>query len=274
MQQQAVFRSDYDQKVKIEKRAVFCYSGRQLRKNHPERDFVLSGEILSGGSKEQKDTILVQEMTLPVCPAGEHNRFLYQEVGYLKADDGTYIAILKSRIPFWIILLLLLAAVSMTGWMIWKTVFDESIPTVNPYHPLPEEDPYATENRGDEEPKIESEEGGGSVSMIYTLTAELSLDDGKIAMYFKNPNASNQDVMLELYLATDQGEILLAESGRLQAGYTLTQMDQIEGAAILKEGQYPAFYKVRCYNSLTGERALVAPTIRDVTVNVRNTSPL
>ena len=272
MQHRAMFQSDYDQKVKIEKRAVFCYSGKQLRKKHPDRDFVLSGELLSNKAKDQEDTIVVQEMTLPISPVGKHSRLLYQEVGYLKTDDGTYIAILKNRIPFLMILVLLLAALILTGWMIYERFFNDSIPTINPYHPLPKEDIYVTENKDDEETKIESEEGGGSVSMIYTLTAELSLDDGKIAMYFKNPNASNQDVMIELYLSTDQGEILIAKSGRIPTGYTLTQMDQIKDAAILQEGQYPAFYKVRCYNSLTGERALVAPTIQDITVNVRNTA--
>ena len=104
--------------------------------------------------------------------------------------------------------------------------------------------------------------------MIYTLTAGLSLSDNSISMYFKNPNASNHDVVLELYLVDGGTEIKLAQSGLVKAGYGLYEMTVLEDSAVLQEGIYQGKYKVLYYKPDTGERALVESDIEGLTIAV------
>ncbi|MBQ9972860.1 MAG: hypothetical protein IJP24_04980, partial [Firmicutes bacterium] len=114
-----------------------------------------------------------------------------------------------------------------------------------------------------------NEDGGGSVSMIYTLEADVSLSSGAITMYFKNPSDSTHDVVLEAYIKSDGAEYLVGKSGRLPAGYELSTLTLISDYAVLSEGMYDGLYKVQCYNPQTGELALVAPQITDLTFTVR-----
>ena len=106
--------------------------------------------------------------------------------------------------------LLLILALLLKTWMIGP-----SQPVINPDHPLPDQDQHAVqidpnaplEDEHEDAPPADNEDGGGSVSMIYTLDADVSLSSGAITMYFKNPSNSTHDVVLEAYIKSDGADI-------------------------------------------------------------------
>lgn len=270
----AVRTHDHDQKVKLEQVEILCYSKKQLDKIHPDGNYKIVGETKAKNKKKAVAEFEADDKIFKVSRHGKNNRILNKEAGYVKVGDTEYIALLKSRIPFLLILfgLLLILALLLKTWMIGP-----SQPVINPDHPLPDQDQHAVqidpnaplEDEHEDAPPADNEDGGGSVSMIYTLEADVSLSSGAITMYFKNPSNSTHDVVLEAYIKSDGVEYLVGKSGRLPAGYELTTMTLIPDYAVLSEGMYDGLYKVQCYNPQTGELALVAPQITDLTFTVR-----
>jgi hypothetical protein len=141
------------------------------------------------------------------------------------------------------------------------------------YNPLPDLDPNATKLTDDDSEKVVSEGGGGSVSLAYSVDATLSLSTGQIDMCFENPNASNHDLVLELYVidsSDDSRQTMIAQSGRVAAGSGLYTMIFDAGSAQLSAGEYNAKLKVLFYNPDTGERALVESEVSDMKLSVVN----
>jgi hypothetical protein len=159
----------------------------------------------------------------------------------------------------------LILGIMIALFLLWKVLF-QSVPVVDPDHPLPDEDTYMEKMEDDDTEKVHND--GGAVSMIYTLAADLSLSKEQATIYFKNPNASNHDVMIHLCIVEDEKLIPVAKSGLLKAGYALNKMDMLEETVRLKKGNYDAAYVVYYYDPLTGEKALVESTIEDVTLRV------
>ena len=259
--------SDYDQKLKIEGCEVFCYSKKFLKKRYSGKNFHVAGETKSHNRKESIGKLQIGEKSLAISKDGEYSRLIYYPTGYLHVGDDDYIVIMKSRIPFLIVLLGLILGLAASV-IILVNILSKVTPVIEPYNPLPEPDPHVEAIEGDNTSKSDAQSGGGSVSMIYTLKAELSLSSGEISMYFKNPNASNHDVVLELYVISGSDDIKIAKSGRIQAGYGLYQMSLLEDAAELSDGVYRGKYKVIYYNPDTGERALVESDITDLQITV------
>jgi hypothetical protein len=139
---------------------------------------------------------------------------------------------------------------------------------IDPDHPLPDPDPNVTPIEGEDEEQMTSEEGGGAVSMIYTMKADYTLGSDWVEIYFKNPKRSNHDVAIELYVVSEGAEYLLGTSGRVAAGNALYRVTVSQDAPELSEGVYTGLYRVRYYNSLTGEKALVESDIVDIQITV------
>lgn len=260
--------NDYDQKLKLKKQHVHCYSKGLLKKRYSDKDFQVVGEAKSQNRKEAVAELVIGGETLTVSEAGGHSRLLNRTAGYFHVGGDDYVAILKSRIPFLLLLFALLAGLAAGIAVLVHLLAGPTAPVIDPYHPLPAPDPNVEPIEKDNSSKADPGNGGGSVSMIYTLTAGLSLSDNSISMYFKNPNASNHDVVLELYLVDGETEIKLAQSGLIKAGYGLYEMTMIKDAAVLQEGNYQGKYKVLYYNPDTGERALVESDIDGLTIAV------
>lgn len=267
-----ILKQDYDEHYKIGKNEKFlCYSKKQLERLYPNsEDYKIVGETVKANKKEKIAELLVKENeTYIVSAYGEHNNVLFKTAGYVCVGENKYVALLQSRLAFLLILLLLLVAIVVAVVLIVGLLM-RSTPAFEPDHPLPDPDPYVEEIEKDDTDKVESEGGGGSVSMIYTLAADLSLSSGNINIYFMNPNASNHDVVVQLCIVSEDKEVKIAESGLVQAGYGLYKLDMIEDTAVLSEGVYNAVYKVLYYDPLTGEKALVESTITDVALTVTN----
>lgn len=258
--------TDHDQKLKFEKQDIFCYSKKQLDKLYPGGGWRAVGEVKHNNKKEAIGQLRLGNDSHKVAKIGDHNKLLYRRAGYVRVGDDNYIALLKSRVPFLIILLALLVGIALAGVLLFGG--GDGPIVINPDHPLPDPDANSTPIEGDDSQKPDVEEGGGSVSMIYTLKADLSLSDGVVDIYFKNPNASSHDVAVQLYIVSGEQEYLVAESGLVKAGYALSTLTLSEDAPQLSEGVYTALYRLQCYDPISGEAALVAPEITGVELTV------
>ena len=258
--------TDHDQKAKIEKQELFCYSKKQLDKLYPEKDYKIVGETRAKNKKETIAQLKAGEKTLDVSEFKSNSRLLNKCVGYARVNRDEFVALLRSRVPFLILLLCCVAALIVAASLLIGAI-NEAPPgpvVIDPDHPMPTQDVNATPNEGDNSERAEVEEGGGSLSMIYSLDAELDLNTGEISIYFMNPNASTHDVSIILYVVSGDTEVPIAQSGRISAGYSLTSLTMAEGSATLTEGIYTGYYMLSLFDPETGERALVQPEITGV----------
>ena len=258
--------TDHDQKVKLEKQELFCYSKKQLDKLYPEQDYNIVGETRANNKKEAIAQLKAGKKLLDVSEFKSHNRLLNECIGYVRVSRDDYVALLRSRGPFLILLLCGIAALIIAAALLIGSITAEPPGpiVIDPDHPMPSQDVNAKPNEGDDSEKAEVEEGGGSLSMIYSLDAKLNLSSGEIEIYFMNPNASTHDVSIILYVVSGETEVPIAQSGRVAAGYSLTHLDMVEGAATLSEGVYTGYYLLSLFDPETGERALVQPEISGV----------
>ena len=258
--------TDHDQKVKLEKQELFCYSKKQLDKLYPEQDYNIVGETRANNKKEAIAQLKAGKKLLDVSEFKSHNRLLNECIGYVRVSRDDYVALLRSRVPFLILLLCGIAALIIAAALLIGSITAEPPGpiVIDPDHPMPSQDVNAKPNEGDDSEKAEVEEGGGSLSMIYSLDAKLNLSSGEIEIYFMNPNASTHDVSIILYVVSGETEVPIAQSGRVAAGYSLTHLDMVEGAATLTEGVYTGYYLLSLFDPETGERALVQPEISGV----------
>lgn len=264
--------TDHDQKVKLKKQELFCYSKKQLDKLYPDGGYTVIGETKYGKKKEVIAQMQGGNHLFDVANYKSHSRLLYKRAGYARVSRDEYVLLLTSRIPFLILLLVAIAALAIAGTMLLKSISTEppGPVVIDPDHPMPSEDVNAKPNEGDDSQKADVEEGGGSLSMIYSLDADLNLTTGEIEIYFMNPNASTHDTSLILYIISGEERIPIAQSGRVAAGYSLTEMTMVEGTAVLSEGIYTGLFQLSLFDPVTGERALVQPEITGVVLKVHN----
>ena len=268
--------AEYDSDVKLKSHHLPCFSEKHLISTHPEGWKIL-GEVSAKKAKNPKGTLKVGNEQFDVVPEGSHSRLLWRRSGYLQADDDSYVVILKSRAGFFLILLLLLAAILFfllgrpqgdTGPVIGPAPDNDGPVVINPDHPLPPEDENAEPIEDDDTEKGTAQDGGGSVSMIYSLESAIDLSSGEIAIYFKNPNASTHDVTVDMYIVSGGEEYLIAQSGILKAGYGLEKLTLLDGGPILSEGIYGGLFRLHCYDPLTGEQAMLVPEIVGLNITV------
>lgn len=265
MEYQMHLKENYDKSVKFNKENVLCYSKKRLDELYGKKNYQTVGEILA---KEDGDSghpyIQIHEKEYIVFRYGKKSRVLYKEAGYISVGEDKYIAILKSRVPM---ILLILSLLLMLSAGIWFAT--EHCDSDKPAHKVIEVDPNAGKIRDDKSEKKESENGGGSVSLTYSLDASLSLDTGNIEMYLLNPNASNHDISVALQIVDGENRIRIAESGLIKAGYGLTFMEFEEDSAKLSKGTYNAEFVISFYDPETNEKALVESSIKDVKLEVQ-----
>lgn len=266
-----VLLPEYDKRLKLNEQDFLAFSKKNLNKVYKNKNYIVVGEVKKEKSKDNTDLFVIGNENYSVARLGSHSKLLNRKAGFVCVGGDNYIAVLKSRVPFLIWLLVLLAGIGVGMALLINMLTGNDIPVIAPDHPLPDVDSNIEEIEDDNSgtPNSNISEGGGSVSMIYSLNAEIDLTDSDIDILFKNPSKSNHDVVLELYVTKDGERILIAQSGRIPAGKRLSTMTLMPDTAILTEGIYEGVYKVIYYNPQTGERALVESDITDVEVTVR-----
>ena len=261
--------TDHDKKVKLDDHIILCYSQEQLNQLFPEGNYTVIGETTRSKKAERTADLLANNRTFPLSAHNSHSRLLYSVSGYAKVGDGQFVALLRSRLPFFGMLFGGMLILALLIFLFMWQLKPKPLVIIDPDHPLPTVDGNADKLPDDpNSQRPDVPEGGGSLSMIYTLEAKLTLSTGEITMYFQNPAASSHDVSIILYIVTGDQEIAIAQSGLLQAGFGLNVMEFTEGTAQLQEGVYNGKYLLSCFDPATGERALVQPEITGVTITV------
>jgi hypothetical protein len=259
---------DYDQKVKLDGEQIRCYSKKQLDKLYPDGGYHIIGETKKKNKKKIIAQLRVRKTLLDVCNPDQHSGLLYRRAGYVRVAGDDFIVLLEPRWPFLLLFLLLLG---LLGLLLSLLLRGPGAPTpVDPDHPLPPEDELSKPLEDDTTEKPAVPQGGGSLSMIYTLDALVHISTGEISIYFKNPNASSHNVALDLIVISGGEEHVIAQSGLVKVGFALEKLEKLEGSAQLTEGIYTGLYRLHCYDPVTGERALVSPEISGVKITVNN----
>ena len=262
---------DYDKTIKVDGTKIKCYSKKMMEKLYEsEKDYTILGEIKKKNKKDPNGYLTVLHSRFPVCDLGEHSSTLYAIAGYVKVGEDQFVVILKHRFAFLIWFFGMLGGMAVMGAVLMAIISALDKPVViDPDHPLPTEDPNVStlpDDPGSDTPAT-SPQGGGSVSMIYTLEVQVTLSTGDVKIYFRNPGASNHDVAIDLYVISNGNQTPIAQSGLIKAGYGLETLTMMEGVT-LSEGVYEGKYVVHFYNPETGERALVEPEITDLNITV------
>lgn len=246
---------DHNVKIKLGHNVYYGYSKKKIEKCYPNDNYTVIGEIKRGRNKRKVAELTTGET---ISKIDTYSRVFNRKKGYLCVGKDTYLLVLRPR---WILLLLLF----LTGLLLALMLLLPKEPiVVSPDTPLPDVSPI----EDDQSIKPEVDEGDGSVTMIWKLEAEANLSDGKVEVYFKNPNASTHDVEVELYVISEGKEILVARSDRVKAGYSLNRMNILDSVR-LSEGIYTGFYRIIGYDPETGEQAAYLPQISDVVLTAR-----
>ena len=292
-------KQDYDKRVKIGDNYAFCYSKKKMAELYPEKDFSVSGEARRG-TQESRDkfdakqdkklarlkekglvaedvkTLKIGEFSignekLSVYPKGFNNKFFEKTDGYACLSDGNFIAIHASRIPFLIMLSSIIAATLAVLAVVLILLLNPAPPEiVEPENPLPAVDPFVTPMEDDTSSKVVSESGGGSIRIKFAGPVHIYLSENRAAITYSNPNASNHDVAVELYLKDgDNNEYFLGRSGLVPAGNTLNQISVADRKVEIKEGDYTGRIYVHSYDPVTGEKAVVVTDINNVKIVVK-----
>ena len=255
---------DYDNEIKLYGEEIECYSPKKMKELYPNKDYKVVGEVRSQNKKEAVERISIGSKARKVAAPDTFNKITNKVVGYVAVGQDEYVALLESRLLF-ILILLGLGAGILVLTLILALLLKPDVQELDNVMPEPDQYIERLEETDETAPPLD---GGGTVSMIYKLKADLNLSTGEISMYFQNPGNSNHDVVLSMYIVSGDQQIKIATSGRLPAGTGLYTMAFDKSSAKLREGQYEALYRVAYYNPETGERALVESDITDLVVTV------
>lgn len=277
-----IFKQDYDKRLLLGGHFVFGYSPKKMRELYPDNHYAVVGEVKSQKAlkkknqeleKKNKETRIGQlhanEKSFDVFPCGNHKSLLHKPEGYICIGEDKFVAVYSSRLPFLVALTsIITTTVAIIILILWLLLNPKSPVIINPDHPLPDIDPEIETLPPDDEDKVDSENGGGFVSMVYTKEATVSLSTNKAQIYYQNPNKSNHSVLLELYLVSEGKEYFLGRTGLIPAGSAIYEMDVSERDANIRTGVYTGLYRTFYYDPLTGERAVISSDITEVTIYV------
>lgn len=100
--------------------------------------------------------------------------------------------------------------------------------------------------------KLEQQEGGGAVSLMYSTEVFISKSGKNVSLLFGNPSKSNQDMVVQIVVQ----DTILVQSGLLKPGSQVTSLD-IADTSMLQPGIYEGTFKVLYYQPDSGEKAIV-----------------
>ena len=278
-----IFKQDYDKRIFLGDQFIFCYSEKKMRELYPEKNYTVVGEAKSSKQLRKKKAepkepkkerhvgrLHIGSKEVDVFRHGEHAGLLHKREGYVCVGGDAFIAIHSSRIPFLLSLLAVLSMITVTTVLVAQLIGNPKPPVViHPDHPLPEIDPDIETLPVDEDgDKVQSESGGGFVSMVFTKEASISLSSNTATIYYQNPSKSNHAVILELYLISDGQEYFLGRTGLIPAGGAIYRMDVSERDAGIRAGIYTGLYRTYYYDPQTGERAAISSDITEVKISV------
>lgn len=154
----------------------------------------------------------------------------------------------------WLIAVLLLITISAVCVTVWALFFREPDVILAPDYAPQDTEEHAQKIPNDNSEKVESEEGGGSVSLTYSNKVTIDLSDAKASLMFANPGKSNQNMVVQIVI---QNEVIV-QSGTILPGHQVVELDLLDDAASkLSTGGYDGNFAIFYYHPDSGEKAIV-----------------
>ena len=167
----------------------------------------------------------------------------------------------KTKLIITVLAIVTLLAVGIT---VWALFFRDTGPTLAPDYAPQEMEQHAESIPDDEGGKMDTPEGGGSVSLTYSNKVTIDLSDKMASLYFANPGKSNQDMVIQIAIQ----DTVILQSGTLVPGQQVKLLDLMEGAEKqLSPGGYEGKFIVLYYDQTSGEKAMVNTEI-PITITV------
>lgn len=154
-----------------------------------------------------------------------------------------------------LILLLLLLSACCVSVTMWALFFKEPVVTLRPdYAPREPEENQIPLKDDETDTKMETEEGGGAVSLNYSDFVTIDLSDKNAVLRFSNPSKSTRDILIQIVIRDE----IVAQSGRLTPGNKVTVLHLLSGAEKkLSVGGYDGKFILSYYDPDTGEKSVV-----------------
>ena len=102
-------RGDYDISINVGKNSIPCYSRDRMNAMYKKKGFSVIGEIGGKSSGKLKDTITMETNEIPVHEPRTKKGILYKYGGFVAVDKDKYVAVLESRMPVFIMLMMVFA---------------------------------------------------------------------------------------------------------------------------------------------------------------------
>ena len=170
----------------------------------------------------------------------------------------------KSRGHGILIPILLTVTVLSSCVTIWALYFRQSDPVLAPDYAPVSEEKHTQAIPNDSADAHTAQPGSGSVRLTYSDQVNVNLNSRSAGLLFANPGKSNQDMVLQVVI---QGTVIL-QSGRIEPGKQVTQLDLSDSAAaLLQPGGYEGSFQIYYYHPDSGEKAMVSTEV-PVTVTV------
>lgn len=162
-------------------------------------------------------------------------------------------------------LIITVIAISIAVWALFFKDSDRGTALAPNYAPQ-EEEKNAEAIPGDTGEKLDTPEGGGSVSLTYSREVSINLKDETATLLFANPGKSNQDMVLQIVVQ----DTVIVQSGTLKPGNQVTTLALLDGMSDkLSAGTYEGTFVVLYYHHETGEKAIVNTEI-PIAITVNN----
>lgn len=101
-----------------------------------------------------------------------------------------------------------------------------------------------------------SNNSSGSVNMIYSKNVKVNLKDKKININFKNPNGSNQMIVISIVANVNGEDIEIGSTDRIPSGYGINDVELKENAN-LNVGTYDGYFYINYYQNDTEEMSVI-----------------
>ena len=260
---------NYDRKIKIDGVEYSCFSPSTFKDIRQNNICTIFGEVKNNNKKKNIAKIKHNEITTDIVNLKEYNRLFYYEAGYVMIGQNEYVALLKSRIPFLLLILLAISAI-----MSFAVLFSHpSTPTpTNPTESIP---PVETSQQKMPEqttsPRSDIPEGGGHMVLEYSLNATYDISNNEVLLNFKNPLDSSHDLSIDVCVIHDGVEYLIASSNRIQPGYKINSLNYAAKPGLLQaNSRYDAIFKLYYYDSATGEKMIIDSVIKNVILTTKD----
>lgn len=156
----------------------------------------------------------------------------------------------------WLFLLLMLLLITFSCMCVtlWVLLFKDADIVLTPDYAPQEIEVNQTPIGGDDSSKMETEDGGGAASLLYSSYVTIDLSEKQAVLMVANSGKSMQDMVVQIVIQ-DQ---IVAQSGRLTSGNKVTILNLLNGAEKkLTVGGYDAEFVVLYYDPDTGEKSIV-----------------